>query len=189
MSDEYDPNYKPPDPATMTDQEKIRVAYDWKQAGMPVVEIADYFKVCQKTVYNWINKYRDEFLNELEATRSLDIVVKQLHDITDLSDLCLRIAHQIGQEKAIDPRTGKIIQKKGSLRDQAEMLRLVRDFKRMEIELQMSTGIIPKEPERIYGALQERHAVAEEIDDDEITSRPDLERKALERLKKQNWLS
>ena len=187
MSD-FDPNYTPPDPSNMTDEEKIRTAYEWKQQGLSVVEISDSFGVSQKTVYNWGNKWRDNYLQELEECKALDVIIKHLSDINDLGDLCLRLVHQIGQEKSFDPRTGRITEKKGSLRDQAEMMRLVRDFKRMEIELQTVTGIIPREPERIYDKLSQRQ-VSTEVVEDTVLARPELERQALERFQKQRHLT
>lgn len=183
----FDANYTPPDPSNMTNEERVRTAAEWKQRGMPIIEIADFFGVSQRTIYNWIKIHRDTYVQELEECKALDVVVKHLSDITNLGDLCLQIAHQIGQEKALDPRTGEIIHRKGSLRDQAEMLRLVRDFKRMEIDLQQSTGILPKEPERIYSKLEEMQRAGDVVED-EVLPRPELERAALDRLQKQKHL-
>ena len=119
--------------------------------------------------------------------KSIDVVVQNLVQIDDLSDLCLKLAKQIAEEKHLDPLTGEITEKRGSFRDKAEMLRLVRDFMKMRIDLLSNVGIIPKQADRIYNILSDQRQTSEKSEDD-IPSRPELEKKALEVFTKQNWL-
>ncbi len=158
-----------------------------KSHGYSVPEIAAHFGCCAKTVYNYLNKYREVYLEELEAMKSIDIVVQNLVQIDDIADLCLKLAKQIAEEQHLDPLTGQITDKKGSYRDKAEMLRLVRDFMKMRIDLLSNVGIIPKQADRIYSILSDQRKTADAVIED-LPSRPELERKALEVFTKQNWL-
>lgn len=172
--------------SSQSQRDKIKLAYELKQHGYPVAEIAEKLGCCQKTVYNYLNKYRQEYLDELEASKALDIVIENLTEIRDLKDLCLRLACQIAEEEHLDPVTGITTPKKGSFRDKAEVLRLVRDFIRMEIDLKTQVGLLPKTPEKIYESIGD-HRAKQETHENPVT-REDLQRKALDLFQNQGWL-
>lgn len=178
----------PQDIQKLTTSEKIQLAVALKREGWHVDAIATHFGCCQKTIYNYLTKARDERLNELEAVKSIDILVENLDAIENLEDLCLKMASQIASEHEVDPVTGEIKPKKGSYRDKAEFLRLVRDFRKMKIDLEVKTGVLPNSADQIYRILQEQHAKAQSSDEEAKISRPELEAKLKERLQNQAWI-
>ncbi len=169
--------------------EKIRLAASMRAKGFTVVEIADHFGVSLKTIYTYLQKSREDRLSELEACKSIDILVENLDTIASMQDLCLKMACQIAEEKQMDPITGEIIARKGSIRDKAEMLRLARDFLKMKIELEIRTGVLPSTGVDPYGSLNDRSEKSQaDAVEDAVSARPELEKRVLERLEKQSWL-
>jgi len=176
-----------PDPSALPQVDKIRLAKSLKGKGYSIDEIAAHLKCCPKTIYNYLNKARQERLAELEACKSIDVLVENLETIENLQDLCLKLACQISNEKQIDPLTGKIVKKNGSPRDKAELLRLVRDFLKMKIDLELRTGVMPSTADRIYDILADK-AKSADAKEEAASTRPELEQMVIDRLTKQTFL-
>lgn len=175
-----------PDLSKLTQEETIRYAQNLRHQGITVLEISDHLGCCVKTVYNYLSKAREKRLTELESCKSIDVLVDNLESIENFSDMCLKMTSQIATEKHLDPITGEIIEKNGSLRDRAEILRLGRDFLKMKIDLELRTGVMPSSVDRAYQVLSEQATQDDGASDEgDQESRPELEKRVLDRMNKQ----
>ena len=171
----------------LTSQEKIRLAISLRRQGYNVEEISKHLHVCKKTVYNYLNKAREHRLEELESCKSIDVLIENLDSIESLEQLCMKFALDMADEKRLDPLTGEIIPKRGSPRDRAEMLRLVRDFVKMRVDLLQKSGVLPSSADKIYDVLAKNNKLESESEAKEET-RPELQKRVMDRLSREFYL-
>ena len=166
----------------MDREKQVETAIKLLSEGKRVAEVAKLLGVSQKTVYAWRSANRQEFIHELEALKYIDVFASKLEEIEQGKLLSWFVANQITKSRMLyDEETDKVTTSKGSLRDCAEFMRLYRDFLKMEIDLFVTVGVIPRRPEHLPGSISDARQM---MDSDEFSSidREELKNRALKSL-------
>lgn len=159
------PPAPPVNPATLSLSKKILLASEWRFKGVPIQAIAGHFNVSYRTVYNWIKKGREHFLEELENQPASELICGHLADLQRMEQMCMYEAAHIGQDTLeFDPVKKVHVKKKGSLREKAEFMRLAAMYRKMQIDLSQTTGILPKQAEKIYTKLVDQRHSLDDVD-------------------------
>jgi transposase len=170
-----------------SEQDRISKAAEWKFKGVPVSKIADFFDVTVRTVYNWVNKHREVFVEEYENKTASELITEHLSFLDELERVLLYEASHIGQETLeYDPIKKKAVKVKGSFRDKRDLLSLVLQIRKQKIDLEVTTGVIPKEPEKIHTSISDyKFDPSDKDQDDSVADKSDEQVSAiLDRLKK-----
>jgi len=156
-------------------------------AGHKKSHVAALLNISRRTVYNYLNKARDSVKEELENVKYIDIFVEQLSILEDRRDSLLRDANLIsvaGKRNTYD-EDGNLIKKTGSTRDYTEVMRLVRDYDKMIIDLKKSVGMIPvNQPDNIYSNMRDRNPDNKEVSESEVLemNSEELQKQLLKKL-------
>lgn len=169
----------------MSSESKMALADSLHRQGVRKKQIAAYFDVNVKTIYAWLSKYNEHFLEELEAKKGIELFAEQLQAIENLESLLKYEASHMGADQIeVDPKTGerRLVpnSSKKSLSDKAKLLQLAIQCRQMQINLFTQTGLIPKQSERIYHTVSDN-----KIEDD---SENDVSRMSKDSLTEQTLL-
>jgi len=152
-------------------EKKGEYVLKWKYQGISVTDLASFFGVSKKAIYNWLHAAREPVLAELEAQRPIDIVVEHMHSLQTYIDMCLYEATQASREKfEYDPKQQTVNQTKPDAKAFNDSMRSVQQFQKMLIDLQQSVGILPKKSEQIYHVVSDNKVVDSKEDDAYNTS-------------------
>ena len=125
--------------------------------GETKTSIAKYFGVSRPTIYSWIKEANNERLTELENKTFQDKYIDRLNELEIKRDYYAREVEKIrkiGDTGEIDPVTGEAIIVTSHYKTMAEMARLVRDYEKAIIDLEIIVGIIPKnDPGQLFNTL------------------------------------
>ncbi|MCY2990716.1 MAG: helix-turn-helix domain-containing protein [Planctomycetota bacterium] len=133
--------------------EKCREAFRLHLAGRTQEQIAVRMGLSRRTVCRLLDDYREAYRKQLEQTPTLHIIAERLARYEALAAVALADA-----EKAYTDRARK------GHRETA--LKFLRAFD----SLAMETGVIPKEPTKIYSAVE--HLKPASVADAETAERP-----------------
>ena len=142
----------------LSDEERLHQVIEWQQQGIPVKAIAKIFDVAQVTIRAWIRKARKEFRQSFEGETAADNLAGHLMFLQHIQEMCLYEANQAGKDaKEFDPKTGKISDKKNSYGKgtKIKFTQMAMQARKMEIDLLVTTGVLPTEPGRMYHSLEE----------------------------------
>lgn len=170
----------------LTEEQRKEIVVSLIDRGEKVSTVARTFRVSRQTVYNWMADERRHTVIELENLKYIDVFAEQLRKLQEYEAICLKRAAQIAQGETIyDAETDTVIKKTGSHRDFTELMRIVKDLRKAQIDLHTSVGTIPKKVERVYDNLAANNA--EESPETEFSEmdRDQLEELTLKNLKNQ----
>lgn len=177
MSDDFFYNFKAvtgknlPNPQNLTVDEKAALAHHLLMSGESKVAIAKFLGVSRQQVYNLLKKADEQRLSELECQTYLSNFVKVLHELEATRDIHrnrVTAILKIIENGWIDPETGEKREKTGLNRDLSEAARIVRDYDKLIIDLQMKVGIIPVNSQNPYESLKDRAPKTENTDNQEL---------------------
>lgn len=137
-------------PEILDKEAKIEEAYELKNKGIPVSKIAEHFGVSPATIYNWHTKYIEQHRKRTESVPSIDILTEHLKFLDDLEQLCLYEANMLGIDELDDIRPPNTLRKKS---EKVKFLKAAMDARQLKIQLQLKTGVLSVEPEKIYHAV------------------------------------
>jgi hypothetical protein len=148
--------------------EKAAKAFDYQMRGIPVSAISTVFDVDPSTVYRWLSHYAQKFRQRIEQEPAANLIAESLLYLTRIEELCLYEANQSGSDGgAIDPKTGEVVRPKASQASaiKVKYIQAAMKARQMKTDLMIQTGILPKEPERLYHAFTEEKRGAKDSED------------------------
>lgn len=119
-------------------KDKQRQAYAMRKSGRKANQIAKQFGVDKSTIYRWIEAHRDDFRQMLENTPPLNIIAQELADLETIE--------QEARDSAGNTK---------SERQKNSFLTTALKAKKVRHHLLLETGVIPKEPTKIYNVVNE----------------------------------
>ena len=142
-----------------------REAYRLKLAGQKIEQIARVMKVDERTVYRWLNAYRKAYCKSMAGTPAVNLIADQAVEYAYIADEARKAADATKSET----------QKRGF------WMVAIKAAKARQ-ELLLETGIMPKEPERLY-TLTQAMKPKEPERREEARSREEIEQEIIEMLK------
>mgnify|MGYP001608785976 CR=1 FL=1 len=139
-----------------TDEEKLASAYDMRSRGKSTLVIARHFGVTQATIRSWILNYVQDYTTTFENQPKAHLIAEHLLFLSKLEDICLFEVDQVDLvDIAPDPVTGEVVRKRTAFNSAAKQRFVVAALqaRKMKIDLMTTTGILPKEAEKIYHTL------------------------------------
>jgi len=115
-----------------------REAYRLHRAGQTMSQIAHAFGVSERTIYRWIESYEDQYRGSIEGKPVLNLIAEELAKLDDLEREGMREA---AATKFPTQRRGYLLIALKAMTARHALL--------------LEVGILPREPTKIYGALQE----------------------------------
>jgi transposase len=153
-------NSQVPDVAGLSDMEKIELCYAWKVKGVGVTTLSKIFKVTRRTIYNWLNKYRDEYLMSLEESKPVEILVEHDAMLQHLEDVALYELNRLSTPEFQMDENEQVHKKSrtGSIKELSELIKTAAGIRQQRINLHTLVGIIPKKAEELHVAVSSRTA-------------------------------
>jgi transposase-like protein len=165
--------------------DKAAKAFDNQMRGIPVSAIAAAFGVDQSTVYRWLSHYSKQYRQRLEQEPAANIISESLLFLTRIEELCLYEANQSDVDGAtFDSATGEVTRPKSyqASSNKAKFIQSAMKARQMKTDLMIQTGILPKEPERLYHAFDTEKRDKEDLISTALSRSPDEIRKDIEQL-------
>lgn len=142
---------------SLPDDRKKAKAYEMKLQGFSVVSIAQIFGVAPNTIRKWIQDHASEFTGIIETSPAANIIAETLLFYENLEMLCLNEIKELPDNKVItDLKTGETstrLDYDAKTLKQKYVLTLMQ-LRKQSVDLMQSTGMIPKEPERLYHTME-----------------------------------
>lgn len=131
-------------------------ALQMQMVGIPIPNIATTFEVTTPTIRSWLAECAAEYRRTFEQESAANILSESLQWLENIEQICL---YEIDQtcESELDPDTGEVKKKRTN---HTKMMRhkyvsAALKARAMKIDLLIQTGILPKEPERIYHTMED----------------------------------
>ena len=141
-------------------------AYRMKMRGMQVSAIAKAFGVCERTIHRWFAQHVDEFRESLESQPAANLIARQLAELEEMQQHALTEAANCG-----------------SKRDKVAFLKTALSAKSQIIDLMLSTGVIPKTPEKLYTVMIDEKRVTGSAGEETVRSTDEIKENIIKLLK------
>jgi transposase-like protein len=138
------------------DPDKIQRVYELMNRGFKADALARQFGVDPSTIYRWRKRAIEYYRETLESTPVLDIVSDHLLFLDQLERMTLYEMEMLKADGTIVSPDGSVEQVEAlkARRLRLEYLKAAREIRKEKINLQTTSGIIPKQPERIYTTIE-----------------------------------
>lgn len=150
----------------LSDDEKWARAWQFRMRGVPVRNIGKMFGVDIRTIYRWFARLKQQFREVFEQETSADLLVEFILEIDDQIATVRYDIVQLEQDgKKFDPATGAVTENDDKFQVIGARQRYQKhlaDLTKMKMDLLLQTGVIPKEPERMYHTLEQEGKVFNE---------------------------
>ena len=169
-----------PDPNELSLDDKCILCRQLVSIGESKAAISRYFGKSRPTIYAWLKRANDERLSELENKTFQDKYIDRLNELEIKRDYYAREVEKIrkiGDEGELDPVSGEMIVNTSHYKIMAEMARLVRDYEKAIIDLEIIVGVIPKnDPGQLFNSISDYNPELEtdkenllEMEDEEVS--------------------
>ena len=165
--------------------EKAAKAFDNQMRGVPVSAIAAAFSVDQSTVYRWLNHYAETYRQRIEQQPAANLIAESLLFLTRIEELCLYEANQSESDGGTyDSATGEVSRPKSfqASGNKAKFVQSAMKARQMKNDLMLQTGILPKEPSKLYHAFTDEKRTEEDEISTAISRSSDEIRQDIEAL-------
>ena len=141
-----------------SDEEKIAAAFEWKMRGIPIPHISRMFGVNPSTIYRWLSRYAQDYREHLENQPKANIIAESLQFINRLEEVCMYEITQLdgGGDAEVDPDTGEVTRTRSNneVNQKVKWVDTALKCERTRLRLMLDTGVLEKEPEKIYHTLR-----------------------------------
>lgn len=171
--------------AALSLDEKAAKAFDNQMRGIPVSAIAAAFGVDQSTVYRWLSHYSSQYRQRIEQEPAANLISESLLFLTRIEELCLYEANQSDADgTTFDSTTGEVTRPKSfqASGNKAKFIQSAMKARQMKTDLMIQTGILPKEPERLYHAFDTEKRDKEDVVSTAMSRTSDEIRNDIEKL-------
>lgn len=154
----------------MSLEEKIRLCAKLSRQGIANKDLAKFFSVTTRTIYDWLRKDLESIREEMEAKPAIDLIIEQMADLEAYEKLCMYEASHLGRDQIeYDAETGqkRVVEGKDNtkvLDQKTKLVQLAVSIRKMRIDLFTQTGIIPKQADKLYGGVGDYKNNSEEED-------------------------
>jgi hypothetical protein len=131
----------------------------------------------------------------MEAKPAIDLIIEQMADLEAYEKLCMYEASHLGRDQIeLDPETGekRLIEGKENVRvldQKTKLIQLAISIRKMRIDLYSQTGIIPKQPDKLYVGVGDYKNDPEEEDMQKFNRSPEeLKQSVMDKLFQQTSL-
>ena len=144
----------------LSKRERMETCFDLKMRGIPVSAIAKSYGVDPSTVYRLLKEYTEEYRQRIEQEPAANLLADSLAFLDNIETTCLFEASQATDEKemVVDPTTGLMTPKAGKSKtgkqNKLKFIQTAMKAREMRINLMLETGLVPKEPEKMYLKLK-----------------------------------
>jgi AcrR family transcriptional regulator len=169
--------------------ERVQKAWDYKLRGVSTPAIAKALGVSIPTVYSYFNEMANAYREEIAQTDALTLIVEHLQWLESIQKTALVSYYEGGNKKAIKRikgANGEWEEQEIDIPDpnQAAMLKTALECRKMILKLQIDTGIIPNDPEKLFKSLEVYEDREIEKEEDVIDKDPEtLQEEVLKLLK------
>ena len=136
-------------------EERRQKAYELRLSGRTLREIAELFGVTQGTVSTWITKYNKTLQEAAQDSTFLGLYVDNITFLEAYEKIAVTMAQ--GEEGS------------KSERDRISWLQLALKTRQTMIDMQAKVGVLPTDPNGLFGKLENPQAAAETKRQDERT--------------------
>jgi len=153
-----------PKETTRVRQEKV---LDLKMRGISNTAIARALGVDPSTIWRDLKKAREEYREGLENEPAANLIAESLMFLDRVEEVCLFEANQTAASSVkVDPDSGEVIRDGAAskTRDKIQFIRAALTARDMKTKLMLDTGVIPKEPEKLYHSIKPEQEVEEVTD-------------------------
>lgn len=179
----------------MSLEEKIRLCSKLSRQGIANKELARFFSVSTRTIYDWLRRDLQSLREEMEAKPAIELIIEQMADLEAYEKLCMYEASHLGRDQIeIDPETGekRLVEGKENVRvldQKTKLIQLAISIRKMRIDLYSQTGIIPKQPDKLYVGVGEYRNDPEQEDMQKFNRSPEeLKQSVMDKLFQQTSL-
>ena len=145
--------------AVVAEDDRAAEAMSLKLSGVSVRSIAKKMGVSTSTIYQWIAKQAQEYREGIEQQEGINILSEQLIWLDEITRMCVYEAKLLaGDRSSFDAKTGTHKNPGEVLKLKTAANRMIQSAlaaKKLTIDLQLSCGILPREPERVYAKLED----------------------------------
>ena len=179
----------------MSLDEKIRLCAKLSRQGIANKDLSKFFSVTPRTIYDWLRKDLEAIREEMEAKPAIDLIIEQMADLEAYEKLCMYEASHLGRDQIeYDAETGqkRIIEGRENVRvldQKTKLMQLAVSIRKMRIDLFTQTGIIPKQPDKLYGGVGDYKNNSEEQELEKHNRSPEeLKQSVMDKLFQQTSL-
>lgn len=115
-------------------------AYAFYKSGKHPEDIATQFGVSVRTIFRWLDAYREATREALEQSDPLNLITEQIQKYENIEREALLSARITTSE-----------------RSRGRYLKLALDSAKAKTHLLLDVGLVPKDPTRIYSLIQNLH--------------------------------
>ena len=151
-------------------EERRSTVWSLKVRGLSTTAIAKHLGVSVATVHKDLNEIAAAFKDELVKIDPVTLVAEHVNWLKAIERMALfEVAASQKQEKTIKDASGGEITVKVSDPNKPKFLAIAVEARRSQIKLLIDAGIIPKEPDKLFNALQEYEAKPEKETEDSVS--------------------
>jgi len=149
----------------LSDEEKWTKAWQYRMRGIPVQNIGTMFGVDRRTIYRWFSNLKRQFREIFERETSADLMSEVFMELDDQIATVRYDITQLEQDGKELDANGKVLEppdKFQTINARQRYQKQLLDLVKMKTDLMLQTGIIAKEPERMYHTLEQDGKVSAE---------------------------
>ena len=137
-------------------RERVDKVVDLKMRGISNSAIAKALGVDPSTVWRDLRRARESYRETLENEPAANLISESLMFLDKIEEVCLFEASQSGMAEAkVDPVTGEVTRESSSNgRGKFQFIRAALTAREMKTKLMLDTGIIPREPDKLYHTMK-----------------------------------
>ena len=128
-----------------------------KLSGVPAQVIASAEGINVSNVYKHLRRAAEEYREQIENVPAANLVAESLQFLDHIEAMCMQEANSADAEKKIvDPKTGDVtvLPKTNVHRSKLAYLRAALAARDAKMKLMLDTGVMPREPDKIYHTLK-----------------------------------
>lgn len=155
--------------SALPEDEKCQKVMELRRRGLGISTIGKMVGVSPNQVTKWINQHIENKRTQIESQPAANILVENLDFLSHMEDLVLYELNMVRDGTIIiDKETGEISKKPVNVQAKSAFIKLALKVREMKMDLEVQTGVLPKQPERIYHTM--------ESNKEQDSLRPDLDR-------------
>jgi DNA-binding CsgD family transcriptional regulator len=183
LSDLEDVRAEAPEPKTDSVIERMEKVVDLKMRGIGNTAIAKALGVDPSTVWRDLKRAREQYRETLEQEPAANLIADSLMFLDKIEEVCLFEASQASSGEAkVDPTTGEVTRDAGSnAKGKFQYIRAALTARDMKNKLMLDTGVMPREPDKLYHSIKKEEESKEEMD---VRNAEEIRDQVLELLKR-----
>lgn len=138
--------------ASEIEDRRVKI-WEFKIKGISTDAIAKVFKISRDTVYRDLKILATRYRESLTKDAPLDIVADTMMFLDKLEEIALFEFNQAGGG-AVELDGVKVKRGASNSKDKHNFLKAVLTARQMKIDMLMQIGVIPREPKRLFEALE-----------------------------------